>query len=68
MSSEYRLRPAAGRDLEGIVDYLAERNPIAAVRFVEAAQATFEHIAFMPEAYPVIPIVGQRCRGSAGGL
>ena len=55
MSSEYRLRPAAGRDLEAIVDYLAQRSPIAAVRFVEAAQATFEHIGFMPEAFPAAP-------------
>ena len=35
-----------------IVDYLRQSNPIAAVRFVEAAQAKFEHIAFMPRAYP----------------
>jgi toxin ParE1/3/4 len=48
----YELRPAALDDLDAIVDYLRERNPLAAIRFVEAAQATFEHIAFMPFAYP----------------
>lgn len=52
MSSRYRLSPAAVEDMEAVVDHLREQNPVAAVRFVEAAQATFEHIAFMPLAYP----------------
>ena len=54
MSHRYRLRPAAVEDIETIIDYLRERNPVAAVRFVEAAQATFEHIAFMANAYPTV--------------
>lgn len=52
MSSRYVVRPAAHADIEAIVDYLRERNPLAAVRFVEAAQATFEYLADMPRAYP----------------
>jgi len=52
VSSRYRLSPAAVVDMEAIVDYLRERNPLAAVRFIESAQATFEHVAFMPLAYP----------------
>jgi toxin ParE1/3/4 len=51
VSTRYRLRPAAVEDMEAIIDHLRERNPVAAVRFVEAAQATFEHVAFMPLAY-----------------
>lgn len=51
MSSPYRLSPAAMEDMESIIDYLRERNPVVAVRFVEAAQATFEHVAFVPLAY-----------------
>jgi plasmid stabilization system protein ParE len=54
VSFRYRLSPAAVEDMEGIIDYLRERNPVAAVRFVEAAQATFEHVAFMPLAYPTM--------------
>jgi len=38
--------------MEAIIDYLRERNPLAAVRFVEAAQATFEHVAYTPLASP----------------
>lgn len=52
MSAEYRLSPTALEDMGAIIDYLREQNPAAALRFVEAAQATFEHIAFMPLAYP----------------
>jgi toxin ParE1/3/4 len=52
MSSRYLVRPAANADIEAIVDYLRQRNPLAAVRFVEAAQATFEYLAEMPRAYP----------------
>jgi len=52
VSSRYRLSPAAVEDMEAIIDHLRERNPVAAVRFIEAAQATFEHIAFVPLAYP----------------
>jgi plasmid stabilization system protein ParE len=37
--------------MRAIVLYLRERNPIAAVRFVESAQATFEHLAETPRAY-----------------
>lgn len=47
----YCLSPAARGDIEAIVDYLRERNPVAAVRFVEAAQATFEHLSFAGEAH-----------------
>jgi plasmid stabilization system protein ParE len=52
VSSRYRLYPSAVDDMEAIIDYLRERNPLAAVRFVEAAQATFEHVAYMPLASP----------------
>ena len=54
MSYRYRLSPAAVEDMEAIIDYLRERNPVAAVRFVEAAQATFEHVAFVPNACPTV--------------
>jgi plasmid stabilization system protein ParE len=46
----YRLAPAAVEDLEAIADYLNERDPVAAVRFVEAAEATFEQLGFAPAA------------------
>ena len=49
--------------MDAIVDYLRERNPLAAVRFVEAAQATFEHIAFMPRAYPKLRTERPELRG-----
>lgn len=66
MSGEYKLRPAANDNLEAIVDYLAERRPIAAVRFLEAAQARFEHVACMPRAHPTVPTNRTVLWGSAG--
>ncbi len=50
--ASYRVKPAATADMLAIVDYLREHNPVAAVRFVEAAQATFEHLTRTPYAYP----------------
>lgn len=46
--------------MDAIVDYLRERNPVAAVRFVEAAQATFEHISHASSAYPRLGWGGPR--------
>lgn len=48
----YRSTPAARADLEAITDYLNERNPIAAIRFVEAAEAAFEQLGFAGAAFP----------------
>ncbi|WP_052556676.1 type II toxin-antitoxin system RelE/ParE family toxin [Enhygromyxa salina] len=56
----YRLTPAARDDMNAIVDYLRERNPVAAIRFVEAAQATFEHICQASSAYPRLGWGGPR--------
>lgn len=40
-------------DVEGIVDYLRDSgDPLRALRFIEAAQATFESLAYAPKAYP----------------
>jgi toxin ParE1/3/4 len=38
----------AQRDLEGIADYLRERNPGAALRFLDQAEDTFARPAAMP--------------------
>ena len=48
----YRLRPAARVDVEGIIDHLRDAgDPLLALRFTEAAQATFESLVFAPLAY-----------------
>lgn len=59
----YRLAPAAVEDLEAIADYLNERDPVAAVRFVEAAEATFEQIGFAPLAFPRLRTSNPRLAG-----
>jgi plasmid stabilization system protein ParE len=38
----YRLRPRAERDLIDIGDYIAERDPAAALRIIERMAATFD--------------------------
>ncbi len=40
-------------DIEAIVDYINEREPVTAVRFVEAVERTLEHIADVPTANPM---------------
>jgi toxin ParE1/3/4 len=59
----YRLAPAAIGDLEAIADYLNQRDPVAAVRFVEAAQATFEQLGFAPLAFPRLRTSNPRLAG-----
>ena len=51
-TSGYRLTPAASADIEAIVGFLNERNPIAAVRFLEALQASIEYVVGLPLAHP----------------
>jgi toxin ParE1/3/4 len=58
----YQLRPAAREDLRVAVDYLRQRDPLTAIRFVEAAQATFEHLCNAPLAYPLVLSAGKTLR------
>lgn len=46
--SRYRLHPAASVDLDAIYDYVAERNPPAAVRLLESFQTKFDFLADHP--------------------
>jgi plasmid stabilization system protein ParE len=55
-----RLTPAAVDDIDSIIDYLRELNLVAAIRFVEATQATFEHISHASSAYPKLGWGGPR--------
>lgn len=73
MPTTYRVTPAALADIEAIVDYLNEREPVAAVRFVEAVERTLEHIAHVPTAYPMFQtnrpqLVGVRWRPVGGSF
>jgi toxin ParE1/3/4 len=45
----YRLTPTADRDVDEHFIYLAKRSGDAGVRFLRAADATFEQLAAMPE-------------------
>ncbi|MFC3324075.1 type II toxin-antitoxin system RelE/ParE family toxin [Mesorhizobium cantuariense] len=45
---KYRLLPQAAVDLEGIGDYIAERNPNAAVRFVDALERRWTLLTLHP--------------------
>lgn len=49
MTAAYRVLPAAGRDLDDQADYLARHAGLeTALRYYDAAAATFERIARMP--------------------
>ncbi|MFV8753850.1 type II toxin-antitoxin system RelE/ParE family toxin [Nannocystaceae bacterium ST9] len=52
MTSRYRLTPRAVEDLGEVVEYLRALDPIVAVRFVESAEVTFDHLGHAPLAYP----------------
>lgn len=38
--------------MEAIIDYLRERDPEVAQRFVSSVRTTFEHISHAPASYP----------------
>ena len=60
----YRLRPRALVDVEEIVEQLrGAGDPLLALRFIEAAQATFESLAFAPKAYPRFESADARLQG-----
>ena len=48
MSVRGLLRRAVAEDLESIVDYLRKESPDVALRFAEAAQATFARLSEFP--------------------
>lgn len=45
---KYRLRPQALIDLENIGDYIAQRNPNAAVRLVDALERRWDLLTLHP--------------------
>lgn len=49
----YRIRPLADRDLQSHVEYLRERDPVAARRFVGAVFGAFDRIAENPHIGPL---------------
>jgi len=46
--SRYRLSRRADRDLDEILEYVADRSPDAAVRILEALEETFRLLASSP--------------------
>jgi toxin ParE1/3/4 len=50
----YALLPSAKTDIGACYDYLDQRNPDAARRFVDAVEETCGLIALSPFGYPVI--------------
>jgi toxin ParE1/3/4 len=50
MTSQYRVLPAADRDLDDQADYLAREASLeTALRFYDATHSTFEKIAQLPD-------------------
>ena len=49
MSFKYYLSPAAEQDIDEIITYLAQENPIAAHSFLNALYDAFEKLADNPE-------------------
>jgi toxin ParE1/3/4 len=48
MPLEIVIEPSADKDLDAQLDYLAERNLDAAIRYYDAAMRTFNRLADMP--------------------
>jgi plasmid stabilization system protein ParE len=64
-------KPLARIDLAGCYAYIAERNPEAANRFRQAAEATFTALAKSPGTgapYPLANPVSQVCAAPASGV
>ncbi len=48
MSARYQLTPSAQRDVEQIMDFIAEDSVEAALRVHDALEEAFRHLAEMP--------------------
>ncbi len=48
MKRRIAIREAAKRDLRDFVDFIAEENPQAAIRFLKAAERTFKLLVKLP--------------------
>lgn len=47
--ARYRLHEAAAHDLDAVATYFQQDSPQVAIRFLEAAQETFERLTQTPE-------------------
>ncbi len=47
--SRYRLTPRAAQELVEILDYVSERNPVAATALLERIESTFILVSEMPQ-------------------
>ena len=57
------LREAAANDLDGLAAYIQKDRPQAAIRFLEAAQETFESLARTPELGGTLELCNPRLSG-----
>jgi len=65
--SEFRLTRLAERDLEEIADYIADRNPSAAVRQIETLLEKFTFLAANPLVGELRPDLPKRPRTFSAG-
>jgi toxin ParE1/3/4 len=49
VTPRYRLTPQAVAELDRLADHIAKDSPAVALRFLEAAQTTFESLSGTPE-------------------
>jgi toxin ParE1/3/4 len=64
MTAQYHVLPAADRDLDDQAAYLAQEASLeTALRFYDAAAATFEDLAGMPGLGERRPTANQRLEG-----
>ena len=61
MSQRLHVTPRAARDLDAVFDYLAAREPTAAVRVVLRLERAFQRLA-------AAPLLGTACDELAAGL
>jgi toxin ParE1/3/4 len=63
MSGEIIRHPAARRDVDAIAAFIAEDNPEAAFRFLEAIEKSYQTLAEMPEMGAPRPFGGSALAG-----
>lgn len=62
-----RFSPAALRDLQEILDYIAQDSPAQARRLREALRTRCRRLADFPDAAPLRPELGERIRVAVCG-
>ena len=63
MKTNLVIHPQARQDIDEIADYIFDQSPDFAIRFIDAAESSFEFLLQNPEAGAVSPFANDELKG-----